>query len=99
MWCCRICGGGRYHSEHESPKQRELRKARKVRKRLGQKAGGLLTTFPVKPEGMHPAHCWGIREKAEKLEREFLLEQLDALPTVTISRLLKKSAIASLVPK
>lgn len=79
LWCCRICGGGRYHSELESPKQRELRKALKVRKRLGQKGGGILTPFPVKPEGMHPTRYWGIRENAVKLEREFLIEEMAAL--------------------
>lgn len=74
FWCCRVCGGGRYLSEHESPKARKLRKALKVRKRLGQEGGGLLTPFPVKPEGMQPLRYCRIREHAMQIEREILVE-------------------------
>jgi|GEM_PF-2120892 len=76
LWCCRICGGGRYRSEHESPKARKLRKALKVRKRLGQEGGGLLTLFPSKPKGMHPLKYGRLREHAMQFEREILIEDL-----------------------
>ncbi|WP_281968591.1 hypothetical protein [Roseovarius nanhaiticus] len=76
LWCCRICGGGRYLSEHESPKARKLRKALKVRKQLGQRGGGLLTPFPLKPKGMHPVKYARLREHAMPSEREILIEDL-----------------------
>lgn len=76
LWCCRVCGGGRYLSEHESPKARKLRKALKVRKKLGQRGGGLLTPFPMKPKGMHPVKYGRLRNHAMPLEREILIEDL-----------------------
>ena len=83
LWCCRICGGGYYRSEHESPKQRKLSKALKVRKSLGQKTGGLLSPFPPKPKNMHPTKYYRIREHALPIEREILLKDLTDLPQIT----------------
>ena len=50
---CRICLKGRYASEHMSPEGRRLHAAFAVRRRLGQKKGGIGIPFPPKPKGMH----------------------------------------------
>ncbi len=94
LWCCRICGGGRYRSEHESPKQRRLSRAFKVRKRLGQTAGGIIAPFPPKPERMHPTKYRRIREKAVKLEREILLEDLAAQRGVGVQNIKVRLGLA-----
>ena len=74
LWCCRICGGGRYLIEHESPHQRKLSKLVKVRKRFGQTEGGILAPFPSKPKSMHPTKYNRIRKTSLKLELDFLLD-------------------------
>lgn len=50
---CQVCLKGRYLSERLSFNDRKLHKALKVRRRLGQKQGGIVAPFPVKPKGMH----------------------------------------------
>jgi hypothetical protein len=49
---CRTCCGLTYSSRQETPKFRSIRKARKMREKLG---GGesLVAPFPPKPKGMH----------------------------------------------
>lgn len=76
LWCCRICGGGRYITETQSPRQRKLNKALKIRRRLGQKNAALGFPFPPKPPGMHTATYEHIREDAEAREVEILLADL-----------------------
>ncbi|PUB10522.1 hypothetical protein DFP92_11843 [Yoonia sediminilitoris] len=50
---CRVCLKGRYASEYMSPQGRRLHAAFAVRRRLGQKKGGIGPPFPLKPKGMH----------------------------------------------
>lgn len=76
LWCCRICGSGRYLSEHESPHQRRLSKLLKVRKRFGQNEGGILAPFPPKPKSMHPTKYNRIRKTSLTLELDFLLDDM-----------------------
>ena len=76
LWCCRICGSGRYLSEHESPHQRRLSKLLKVRKRFGQNEGGIIAPFPPKPKSMHPTKYNRIRKTSLKLELDFLLDDM-----------------------
>lgn len=76
LWCCRICGGGRYFSEHESPHQRRLSKLLKVRKRFGQNEGGIFAPFPPIPKSMHPTKYNRIRRVSLKLELDFLLDDM-----------------------
>jgi hypothetical protein len=52
LFACRRCLGLAYLSQQETPKSRRIRRARKLRMRLG---GGesLGDPFPAKPKGMH----------------------------------------------
>lgn len=90
LWCCRICGGGHYLSEHKSPKNRAVHKAFKVRKRLGQKEGGIIAQFPPKPKGMHATTYNRIRENAVQAELHILLEDLASLRGVSVQELRAK---------
>jgi len=47
--CCRLC----YQTQKQDRTDRLLTKALKIRKRLGQKGGGILERLPEKPPGMH----------------------------------------------
>lgn len=50
---CRICSGGRYRVELQSPHDRLITKAIRLRRRLGQTEGGTLAPLPQKPKHMH----------------------------------------------
>lgn len=76
LWCCRVCGGGRFITETQSPRQRMLHKALKIRQRLGQKNAALGFPFPPKPPRMHTVTYQRIREEAEAREVEILLADL-----------------------
>tara|TARA_R100000687_G_scaffold5898_3_gene5594 strand:+ start:155 stop:676 length:522 start_codon:yes stop_codon:yes gene_type:complete len=79
LWCCRVCGGGRYLTELKSPKERKLHKALKIRRRLGQKNPGLLLPFPGKPRHMHTETYRCIRQGALAREGEILVQDLAEL--------------------
>ena len=53
---CRHCYDLRYESQHEDQKNRALRRAQKIRKRLGGSAN-MMEQFPEKPKGMHWWTC------------------------------------------
>lgn len=65
LWGCRVCMGGRYRSEHLSPMQRRVHKARKIRRSLGQEDNNLVRGFPEKPIGM----TWRAYEKKARIGR------------------------------
>jgi len=64
---CRYCYDLTYSSQQESHADRFIRKARKVRKRLGED-GSQTNLFTSKPKHMHWQTYWRLRENAEKLE-------------------------------
>lgn len=90
---CRICLKGRYASEHMSPQDRRLHAAFKVRKRLGQRQGGIGVPFPPKPEGMHWRTYEGIRNAATREELSIVLQDYADLHGINLevarSRFLK----------
>ena len=52
LFLCRRCHGLAYESTRQSPGDRALRRAQRIRGRLGG-TGNLLTPLPSKPKGMH----------------------------------------------
>lgn len=71
---CRVCLNGRYSSEAKSPQDRKLSAAFALRRRFGQKKGGILVTFPPKPKGMHWRTYWKIRSDALENESQILMQ-------------------------
>ncbi|MDQ4000204.1 MAG: hypothetical protein M3283_04185 [Actinomycetota bacterium] len=49
---CRYCYDLRYESQREDKKDRALKRARKIRRHLGESAN-MLESFPARPKGMH----------------------------------------------
>lgn len=90
LWCCRVCGDGRYLSETESPRQRKLQKALKIRQRLGQIDPALVLAFPTKPPGMHATTYERIREDAEARELEIVLEDLAEMRGRSVEEVLRE---------
>jgi hypothetical protein len=62
---CRHCYDITYSSQQESRPDRLMRKARKIRERMGGGAN-LLVSFPDKPKNMHWKTYWRLRERAER---------------------------------
>ena len=65
---CRICAKGRYAVESMTPLYRAMTKAYRLRRRLGQKCGGLLNPFPGKPKGMHWSTYYRLEAEGRALE-------------------------------
>lgn len=64
FWC-RHCYGLTYSSQQESRQDRLMRKARKIRKRMGG-GNSLLDSFPDKPMNMHWKTYGRLREVSEQ---------------------------------
>jgi hypothetical protein len=77
FWC-RHCHGIAYAVENEDKISRLLRRANKLRERVGAKAG---TAYPVtfKPKGMHQKTFDRIRWEIQELETSFWLREFDRL--------------------
>ena len=61
---CRCCYDLTYSSQQESKLDRLMRKARKIRERMGGSAS-LSDSFPDKPKNMHWKTYWRLRERSE----------------------------------
>ena len=61
---CRHCYNLTYASQRESKADRLMRKARKIRKKMGG-SGNLVAPFPDKPKGLHWRTYYRLREKSE----------------------------------
>lgn len=70
LFCCRVCGDGRYRSELLSPKHRRIKKAHALRRKMGQTEGGLGCPMPLKPDGMHWTRYTRLRAAATELEAQ-----------------------------
>lgn len=69
---CRHCNQLTYSSQQEREPDRLMRKARKIRKRLGGDEN-LLDSVPWKPKNMHWKTYWRLRNEAENLVNLSLL--------------------------
>ena len=71
VFACRECLGLAYGSQFENPRDRAIRRPRKIRMRLG---GGpnLLGSFPDKPAGMHRRTYYRLFAKAMAEEERLL---------------------------
>jgi hypothetical protein len=90
-WACRVCCNGRYASEVENPIKRLYRKARKLRRRLGQTDGNMFLPFPGKPLGMHWSTYLRLRREGLALEDQLLECKRRNLPTLAEIRSLEMS--------
>jgi hypothetical protein len=62
---CRHCYNLTYSRQQENRQDRFMRKARKIRKRIGGD-DNLANLFPVKPKHMHWKTYWRLREESEQ---------------------------------
>ena len=62
---CRHCHDLRYRSQSETKSERLLRKAERIRARLGG-SGVVFDSFPPKPKGMHWRTYYRLRDEAEE---------------------------------
>lgn len=73
-YSCRICCGGRYWSETLDPSNRRIRRALRIRARLGQIPPDLTRRFPDRPVGMHWSTYLRLRKAARERENAMWAE-------------------------
>lgn len=73
FFLCRHCHRPPYASTRETRADRLLRRANKIRQKLGGEPGAL-SDFPQKPKGMHHATYKSLREEALLAEERGLIE-------------------------
>lgn len=73
---CRVCIKGRYRVELLSPLDRKIEKARRLRRRLGQRRPNPMKPFPDKPHRMRWHTYLRLRDEIRRLELDVVL-QLD----------------------
>lgn len=76
IWACRVCCRAHYASEVEGPLDRLYRKARKLRRSLGQDDPNMTLPFPAKPLGMHWSTYLALREQGVAVEK-VIIDALD----------------------
>lgn len=69
-FACRNCYGLCYGAQKENSSDRALRKAFKIRERLGDMDGGTFDLFPAKPKGMRWPTYWRLSLEYREAERE-----------------------------
>ncbi len=88
---CRTCYRLTYPSQGETLPDRCIRKANKIRRRLGGR-GGMVNRFPWKPTGMHWRTYRRLREEAELAELQGMaaivgaLQQMDSRLTPLLGK-------------
>jgi hypothetical protein len=76
VFACRRCCGLAYASQQEVPRHRAIRRARKLRMRLGGSAN-LLEPFPQRPRGMHRITYYRLSAKAMAVQERLLALEID----------------------
>ncbi|NCC04598.1 MAG: hypothetical protein EOM37_11290 [Proteobacteria bacterium] len=77
LFLCRHCSRVAYTSKSENLPDRMLRKANKIRDRLGADYG--IQNLIRRPKGMHWDKFWRLREKVERLESRALVVRFKML--------------------
>lgn len=91
LYACRTCYRLTYPSQGETLPDRCIRKANKIRRRLGGR-GGRVNRFPWKPTGMHWRTYRRLREEAELAELQGMaaivgaLQQMDSRLTPLLGK-------------
>ncbi|MEX2375394.1 MAG: hypothetical protein WD942_07375 [Dehalococcoidia bacterium] len=75
---CRACAGLTYASQQEGITDRRMRRARKLRRRVGGN-GDLIHSFPAKPPRMHHRRYERLRAQGERTESAIWAAEYSAL--------------------